>query len=585
MRILNKSHVLFTCTCAMAQTPFPLTVIEPNLKAYENTGTDNNILTDKCRLMGSFVSCRNIPTPAGSPGGPCAMALTMWTNASNKISVCGNNVLTEKSQIGCAVGGTIKPYLSVITRSNIDNGMSIKAEIPPVNIASVEIIKSAKSINNTTNSENSEILKSDTQKSKEIMTDLSENSCETGKKISEEVEVKEEIPSDKTQCSDNTDFSHALCNYKTCPEKENCEYLKSRCDASSIDNDAAKLLKNYKSRFPVEYENHVLKSERKNEESTEGNWSFAAHHIISGNQIFAKHPYLVKLANYYNYDINNAENCILLPTTHSFEGKTGVVKQANGYVAMDLMKQQWHVGGHSYSLEQETVEEIHRFLEKISYLNIDFYRNYVDAVEHEMNILESKYKKISCRKQGYAVKQQRFISGMNKISEKIKERLEAFETGYKHSYPFYVSKEACKFAFDVPKRKKFIIIYQKEKYKKIQTVAVKLAVTRYKKDDYEVLFTNDEEHIVSDSHSFIIFSENVKYFINLTGTNVIPWKLDDTREYLFNDIMTQSSVDEYCSENKQKIISFVEGRENGEMYYEPAARIIRQRMNDISVME
>ena len=49
--------------------------------------------------------------------------------------------------------------------------------------------------------------------------------------------------------------------------------------------------------------------------------------------------------------------------------------------------------------------------------------------------------------------------------------------------------------------------------------------------------------------------------------------------------MTQSSVDEYCSENKQKIISFVEGRENGEMYYEPAARIIRQRMNDISVME
>lgn len=390
----------------------------------------------------------------------------------------------------------------------------------------------------------------------------------------------EKVVSGKNKPEDyDTVYPYALCDYKNCPEYKECKYLKSPYTASSIDNDAVKLCRNFEVKYPLQYQEYIQKNEQMNSESTEGNWTIAAHHIISGNQIFAKHPYLVKLANYYDYDINNAENCVLLPSTHSFDGKTGITKQANGYVAMDLMKQQWHVGGHSYSLDEETVEQVYRYLEKISYLELEFYRNYVEAVEHEINLLEARYKKISCRKLDYTIKQKNFIDNMNRISEKVGNRIHEFENGYKKSYPYYVSKEAYKFAFDVPNRKKFIIIYPKTKYNKVYNVAAIFKVTRYKKDNYEVLFSDSEELVIADSRSFICFSDNVKYFINLTDDFVLPWKIDITREYVMNDIFNQNSVSEYCQENKQKIISFVEGRENGEMYYDSATKIVRQRLN------
>lgn len=117
MDVLNINDKMFTCSCAMSSAPCLLNIIEPNVKVSENL---NSMLTDKCSLTGSFISCCNVPTSAGSPGGPCAMALTVWEDTSDKITVDGCNVLTNKSQIRCALGGIIKPVILTPRQKNRD---------------------------------------------------------------------------------------------------------------------------------------------------------------------------------------------------------------------------------------------------------------------------------------------------------------------------------------------------------------------------------------------------------------------------------------------------------------------------------
>lgn len=553
---------MFICDRAMVPVPCKLSITEPNIKLSEHS---QYLLTDKCRLNGCFGPCSIIPDPAkeGAPGGMCEFAPVTWNNISSKIVINGVGVLTDKSSLNCALGGTIKPVMNPpYAKINIDmpgNADVLSAIFSPEMITSDDIVKE------TPHSDNgSKITNKDELPTQEIQR-----------------EKHEDLTESDTQINDEKEYPYANCDYKNCSERNNCPYLKADHSESSIKNDSSVLLENYKIDHPQQYEEYMRLHEEKNRESTEGNWLFAAHHIISGNQIFAKHPHLVKLANYYGYDINNSENCILLPSIWSFDGKTGIVKQANGYVAMDMMKKQWHLGGHSYNLEKETVEEINRYLRRIAGCNVSFYKDYVAAVEHEINILESRYRKNSCRKTDYEEKKRRFINGMNEISHKVGFRISEFENGYKRSYPFYVSKEACKFAFDVPNKKKFVIIYSKTKYKTKQILAVKLNVTRYKKDDYKVLFSGEGEFIINDAKSFIIFADNSRYFINLAAESfMIPWRIDPSREYVLNDEMKFENVTDYCSCNEQKIISFVEGRENGEMNYESPAKIIKQRLNN-----
>lgn len=551
MEDLTENYI-FKCDCST-------TLFSAKDLTTKATSTNSKILT-KCTIL-------NLKMPGPCPkqnNVPCSCCIVSgtWFKTSSKIFINGNSALIKDSYINCPLGSSIKQAMSTIpTKVNEDKNITISE--PSLKVSS-NLIKPV-------NSNGEEPVQS--HKNSEQKTKLNNNNP-----IPDTVD-ENNIKNDKTK--EGIYCEYALCDYNNCEKRDTCEYLKCSHDASSINNDAAKLETNYKNKYRPEYEEYIKKNENNNNSSTEGNWSWAAHHIISGNQIFAKHPYLIKLANYYKYDINNAENCILLPTTHSFEGRQGLTKQANGYVAMDLMKQQWHVGGHAYTLESETIDAINKYLEKTSSSNIEFYRNYVEAVEHEINILESKYKKMACRKNNYDEKKERFIENMNKISYNVKRKLLDFEVGYKKSYPFYVSKEACKFAFDVPKRKKFIILYIKEKYKKTFIYAVKLKVTRFQKDDYKVMFTDSDEYKITDSESFINFAENVKYFINLTnGEYTLPWTTDINREYVMNDILVQSSITDYCNDNEQKIISFIEGRENGEMNYDSSVKIIKDRLNN-----
>lgn len=556
-RMILKEKLLtenckFVCDQSMP-VPYPrkLQIINDNNVYYDN---GQKVLTENSILIGNFGSCRLLPDLVKHMpiGGQCTFCSQPWSGAYEGVVIKNVKALSEKSSMKCPFGGIISPVI-----------FGVKTSVNNVISNEYNLTKNALSA----------------KEDKNFVNDGNKLSDNTGKTVNSAAN-KHNTSTEETE-TNSPEYKYALCNYQSCPDKGSCEYLKMRYDADSIDNDASKLERNYKNAYSTEYLQFIEVFTEKNSESNEGNWTYAAHHIISGKQIFAKHPYLVKLANYYQYDINIAQNCILLPSIHSFDGKTGVVKQANGYVAMDLMKMQWHVGSHDYSLDNDTIRAIYQYIKKNEHCQVIFYKNYMEAVEHEINILESKYLRSTCRKSNYREKRIRFINNMNNISKKIGNKIRAFEATYKHSYPYYVSKESCMFAFNVPNKKKFIIIYRQEKYKKISFVAVKMTVTRYKKDDYQIFFSANNPFAITDAESFIRFAENFKYFLILTPEYVLPWKDDRAREYILYDTMDCNDISVYCDEHKQKIISFIEARDGGEMYYESATKIVRQRMSDM----
>ena len=357
---------------------------EAIFKAADNShrkmsSTGARILTSNSTLTGSGI-CPNL-----GPG-PCAFAPAgSWLRTDRKITVNSFPTLTDKSCIMCAIGGTIKPFngmtkVSVHKAPVIPSFTAAPDAVPLSNAAApsagavpegngiAPAVKSNSNFPETQDIPEKNIPESDAPVSEPKET------------VQEHADADEVIP----------EFPYALCDYKNCPDWRTCEYLKADYSPASVNNSSYELEKNFKASYPQKYSEYCALTEKKNAESTEGCWGKAAHHIISGNQIFAPHPYLVKLANYYGYDINNADNCILLPTTHHFDSDVKITRQANAYAAMSYMAQQWHVGGHAYPLDKNTVANIFAYLEKTSDSNIVFYKHYVDAVEHEMGILEAK---------------------------------------------------------------------------------------------------------------------------------------------------------------------------------------------------
>lgn len=588
MKVLTKNDVF----CCSVNPAVQFRAIQPDEIIKKMTSSNSGVLTDKAILrMSQPGQCPKLLSPAGVPL-PCPYAVlpVNWAKASERLTINGGSVLVKGSYVTCPQDGKIK--VTIPKENNIEiQSHSISMGMPSgVSVGSVSIAATINASPTVPSAaverpENKKLDKPSESKVPVKKKEPSEKLPRQTEKTSEQQQTITTIVAVESnqKSREIPNYQYALCDYKNCPEWKTCKYLKAPDSADSIKNSAATLGKNYKEQYPEQYAAYEEETKRKNAESGEGNWSIAKHHIISGKQIFAAHPYLVKLANYYGYDINCAENCILLPTTHSFEGKEGLCKQANGYVAMSYMKQQWHVGGHSYTMDRETILNIDQYLEKTSVNNIVFYKNYVEAVEHEINILEAKYKKPFCRKKDYVSKQKRFIDGMNQISARVGQKLLDFRSSPKKSFPYYVSKEAVHYAFDVPNRKKFIIIYQKQR-KRTQSkalTAVKMVVTRYRKDDNRIFFANDAEYEITDAVGFVKFSENVRYFVCLTETYVIPWKINFSRESVLQDKFTQNSIEDYCKEHEQKLISFIEGRENGEMYYEPIVKMIKERLREL----
>ena len=83
-------------------------------------------------------------------------------------------------------------------------------------------------------------------------------------------------------------------------------------------------------------------------------WSYAAHHIISGGQVFKQEPEIVRLADFLHYDINNAENCIfLISKGQGYGDETKAERPISAYDAMGSARLKCHLGGNPYTMTAE----------------------------------------------------------------------------------------------------------------------------------------------------------------------------------------------------------------------------------------
>ncbi len=233
---------------------------------------------------------------------------------------------------------------------------------------------------------------------------------------------------------------------------QNCEYPRS---ATTVDNNSKTLRDNYLKHIANEnnrdeVDKHFLKVQDK--------FKFQAHHIISGNQIFKPHVELVRLANFCGYDINNALNCIMLAANEDDYGQRAGGKSASAYDTMSLSKIQWHVGGHSYKFSQDEEQRIKtqiRFYTKTNF-NAPI-QNYVQLVSAELDKIETALtNSCTCRNSPQA--KRGLITRLNNLSQKIKMKLGAFTEKPQKSFPYYVSKEAYFYAFNLPRTAKIILV-------------------------------------------------------------------------------------------------------------------------------
>ncbi|MHA4987661.1 AHH domain-containing protein [Cetobacterium somerae] len=265
-------------------------------------------------------------------------------------------------------------------------------------------------------------------------------------------------------------------------EKKMCDYCKKEINDKhndifynsgknrEVNNDGQKLKKNMLTSIEGEREKQIEEEIKKKiceryelRMEEKENLSFIqAHHLISGNQVFADCKKLVNIAQGVGYDINNYENGIFLPTLpRDIDIKKDMgfeeSKVSIAYEIMEVTKAQWHVGGHKYTIPKNTIK-FNSYADEVKKL----------VVTYEQEIL----KKIKCcndEKQNREI-----VEGMNKISLKIRKKLDAFKLKPSESAPFYVSKVALEYAFLIPEKIKFIA-YIYEKNKRIEIIKYEIS--------------------------------------------------------------------------------------------------------------
>ena len=192
-------------------------------------------------------------------------------------------------------------------------------------------------------------------------------------------------------------------------------------------------------------------------------WSYAAHHIISGGQVFKQEPEIVRLADFLHYDITNAENCIfLISKGQGYGDETKAERPISAYDAMGRARLQWHLGGHQYTLPAEELELIRQRIQKQTGQSAADIQSYADLLRQDMGDFKIWLRQHPCWYSRDETKQKalaaKFNKGMHKISQRIRRKLGDFTEKPSSSYPYYVSKEAYRYTFTLPKTEKCIIV-------------------------------------------------------------------------------------------------------------------------------
>ena len=157
----------------------------------------------------------------------------------------------------------------------------------------------------------------------------------------------------------------------------------------------------------------------------------------------------VKLANYYEYDINEALNCCLLPSArrdvHIGNYSTDHEKEQIKFEIMETLGKQWHGGkGHEYN--HYDYSHVVRNL-----------RNYVEQLRKDILNKFGLQSRDVCRADHYEEGREQFEKRMHRLLVNIKDKLDGFRNDPKDSTPYYVSEIAMRYAYGIEGSAKAIL--------------------------------------------------------------------------------------------------------------------------------
>lgn len=383
-----------------------------------------NILLDDCKLqlVGPPRPGQCPLNPDKTTGAPLnCLAQTvsgMWKNQS-KVTVSGKKALLTNCSITCPLSGIIKPFNPTIVAINVDNNAKAQE-------ANANDNKGGMNSHNETGEMTEEKMIDSKYQSNNHINNENDFASEKSKKGNNSKSVEEVL--------------YALCDYKNCTKADECKYLStSHCVKETNESKNAKDLRNNlgKDMFDlyaqecgdiatISYESYLYK--------------VSHHHIVPVNQCFKSFAEIVKLANFYGYDINKAENGICLPTMNTgYNKQTLEERKKIAFNAMQTMGKQWHKGGHQYSCKISA---------KIDGVLTRPFLHYKDAVDKELMSYSIKLTdEMKCRTENFEKQSEEFTKIMDHICEKIAKKLRHFEDDARKSYPCYISKFAFYYAF------------------------------------------------------------------------------------------------------------------------------------------
>lgn len=512
IKILNESYVF---SCSAAET-FPVPFIQAKDTQSKGYDTDGKVIlteTAKCMLNGASL-CKNNPHPTSGAPQPCTLGGHFpWQKTNGTMTIDGKETLTEESTCECAsFRGEISPKDPLPT-TKIEKGASADEVADIATIVTTDSTAKASKVSDSTAQKKDAPPIAPPVIPTQGGADSELKAVETSQETTGVQEVeKKEIP----------DKEYMLCDYKNCENATSCDYYKAKLAVVSKPSE----LKNYyKAEFPHEQKAYETKEAEVKARLSDNGFTNAGHHLVSVNQCFLREKdnklrvgKLVRLAVFFGYDINNALNCILLPTSNIHSTKTENNElRTSAFDIMSEMKAQWHVGGHSYPISDETKNHIKKYFDTYPQIGVSIagdtlISNYADLVIGELEKLQArKYKQKRCQMVDKEMKAEAFSELMNQISQNIKEKLDLFQENSKKSYPYYVSSVALSFAFDIPATLKLMVITHTAKGINGEIYRIK----RLAKNDRAIHLTPVGCHLVEPTSSFVKFCSNVTFFLDL----------------------------------------------------------------------
>lgn len=542
------NHCKFSCSFAVSSNSF---IAQEVMNQTVKVGQEN-ALTNSANLICTtpgITTCSKNPNPSGTPPFlPCSIAKVKWLRVS-KNCANGYNLLTDQS---CAYCVTFMGKLTTISgNKRVLQGQREVKTLKKLQFEDDVVEERKTEDRNKVNSEKTENKSKTDEKKKGVVV------AEKGKKYSLATKLKCPYSDEKKKCE--------TCAYKNSSDMElnsSVEHNSVKLRQKYIDEyqDHPELTKYYDTRYRS-YEQEIALF-------VDNNIGNEAHHILSTNDVFKQKSaqFVVKLANYYGYDINSAINCILLAANIDRSGNFKYVveekKIEEKYRAMSVTGRQWHGGGHRF------------FVDDCDKFEGDYATLVTKLLVEVMDQLSDSY----CRndKRYYEVGKQEFIQKIEKTTDFIRKKLISFENDPKKSWPYYVSAEAIQFAYGLPTISKFLVM----RTSKGKIVVEKYVASRKNAGNNTILFeirAKSEFDIAKkiELKKMIFFCEQIDIAIidiaSGEGVLELPFTITNKKMVSMNSTNTQAFL-----EMNEGAISVFLGNKSSEDNKKVIARRLRE---------